>query len=241
MSDIFDEVEEAQKADRLNAFWNKSWPIFLGGAFAIIAVVGGNSYLESQKQKRIENAGKAFEIAEKSVENQDIARTRSEYAKALASNTGFAELSGHYLAQAEMQLAGDEAAATVALEKSAEGKGPIADLARMKVAYFKADKLSLAELESEIASLLAREDAYGALAQELIAAKAFEEGDYKRAQSEYQALTLKLNTPEGVSRRANDALSILSTYLEDTEEVEQQDAEASNQDTASDAAEEDPS
>ncbi|ACT59639.1 tetratricopeptide repeat protein [Hirschia baltica] len=214
MSDIFDEVEENVKADKLNRFWNKAWPFALGGSIAIVAMVAANSYFDEQATKEIEANGRTFELGLKSLEIQDVENTRSRFGALLDKDSGFADLAAQYLAQAELEMAGDTLAAAKALEISAQGEGPLADLAKLKAAYLLADTQSLAEVEAALGDLVGNEDSFGALAHELIGAKAFEEGDMERARSEYQALTLRLNAPEGVLNRANDALAVIPALTE---------------------------
>ncbi|WP_018996119.1 tetratricopeptide repeat protein [Hirschia maritima] len=237
MSDIFDEVEENVKADKLNKFWDKAWPFALGGSIAIIAMVGANSYFEDRAKKENETNGRAFELGLKSLEAQDLASAREKFGELLDKDTGFASLAAQHLAQAELEMAGDTEAAAKALEVSAQGEGALADLAKLKAAYFLADTKSLAEVEAALGSLVENTGSFGALARELVAAKAFEEGDLERARSEYQALTLRLNTPQGVQQRANEALAVLpvntaSNEVEDSLPAEETSAETAVEDPA---------
>ncbi|MFC7290172.1 tetratricopeptide repeat protein [Hirschia litorea] len=209
MSDIFDEVEENVKADKLNQFWKMAWPFVLGGSIAIVGMVGAKSYFDDAAVAKMEANGRAFETGLKSLEIQDIEGARNHFGKVLDTDSGFADLSAQYLAQAELQLAGDTEAAANALKAAADGEGALAKLATIKAAYFLADTKTLSEIETALGDLVDDEGGFGALAHELIAAKAFDEGDLERARSEYQALTLRLNAPEGVRSRANEALAIL--------------------------------
>ncbi len=234
MSDIFDEVEENVKADRLSKFWNVAWPFVLGGSIAIIAMVAAKSYFDDKAAKEIENNGRQFELGLKALEIQDLEKARSHFGEVLETDSGFADLSAQYLAQAELELAGDTEQAAKVLERSAGGEGAFANLAKLKSAYLLAETKSLAEVEAALGNLVDNQDSFGALAQELIAAKAFEEGDLKRARSTYQALTLRLNAPPGVQQRASEAIAILpAPAVVETEIVE--DASETN---AEDAAEE---
>ena len=51
--------------------------------------------------------------------------------------------------------------------------------------------------------------AFGALATELLAAKAFEEGDIEYARTKFNELRFLANVPEGVMQRATQALAAL--------------------------------
>ncbi len=229
MSDIFDEVEENVKADKLNQFWKMAWPFVLGGSIAIVGMVGAKSYFDDAAIAKMESNGRAFESGLKSLEIQDITGAREHFGKVLDTKSGFADLSAQYLAQAELQLAGDTEAAAKALEVSGQGEGSLAKLAKLKAAYFLADTRSLADVEAALGDLLDDDGGFGALAHELVAAKAFEDGDTDRARSEYQALILRLNAPEGVRSRANDALAILPAPAKVDVETEGSDAAAESE------------
>lgn len=209
MSDIFDEVEENVKADKLSKFWKIAGPFALGGSIAIVGMVGAKSYFDDKTAKELEQNGRAFELGLKSLEVQDLEGARNQFGEVLSTESGFAALSAQYLAQAELEMAGDTVAAANVLETASGGSGALSNLAKLKAAYFLADTKSLAEVEAALGDLLANEGGFGALAQELVASKAFEEGDMDRARSEYLALTLKLNAPAGVQRRASEALAVI--------------------------------
>jgi len=220
VSDIFEEVEEGIRADKAQSFWNKAWPFIAGAVVAVIGVVGGHSYFESQTAKRIENQGKTFESALSALENEDFAAAQASLSELAATDGGFGLMASHYLADVHMRYAGDEAAAVAALEEAAKDSGPLGQLAQLKAGYYKADTLSLPELEDYLGALLVQDTSLGALAKELIAAKAFETGDVNTARREYRALTLQLSAPEGVRARADLALAIIPSNSTTTNEEE---------------------
>ena len=49
MTDAFEEVEESLRQDKAAQIWKKVWPLLLGAAIAVVAVVGGLEYLRWQK------------------------------------------------------------------------------------------------------------------------------------------------------------------------------------------------
>jgi hypothetical protein len=87
--------------------------------------------------------------------------------------------------------------------------GPYERLALLKSAYFRADTLTMAELEATLGALVNEDTALGALARELIAAKAFADGDIARARTEYSRLKFDAAAPAGVVQRAEIALDAI--------------------------------
>tara|TARA_R100001086_G_scaffold236330_2_gene159710 strand:- start:884 stop:1609 length:726 start_codon:yes stop_codon:yes gene_type:complete len=217
LSDIFEEVEESLAHEKTAQLWKKFWPLVMTIVVGIIAAVAANSYLDHRNEQSVEEAGKAFEKGLKAIEAEDLNQVRSQFGEAMDSNTGFHELSAHYLAGAELRLAGDEGAALAALEKAAEEGGALGDLARLKAAYLKSDSSSLAEVEAYVAPLMKDGNSFSALARELIAAKALEEGDFARARSEYNFLTLSMDATSAVQQRASLTLSVLPTLMDNAE------------------------
>ncbi len=210
VSDIFEEVEEGLRTDQATTLWNRFWPFGLGAVVAIVALVGGKSWLDAKAEDQLENAGKAFELGRKAMEAEDLESVRKYFGEAQASDTGFQQLAGSYLAAAELKLSGDRAAAAASLRRSAEGAtGPLAEASLLKALYIEADTLDLAGVENAAASLIERGGPYAALAREVIASKAFEIGDMSRAREEFNALSFSLDAPEGLQQRAIQALSII--------------------------------
>ncbi|MEL6323695.1 MAG: hypothetical protein AAFQ84_05640, partial [Pseudomonadota bacterium] len=121
-------------------------------------------------------------------------------------------LAGHLLAQVVYEGNGDVQAAIARLEdvvSAQEGEGVLSDLALLKTGYLAAENASLSDLETRLAPLIEKEGAFGALALELIAAKAFADGDLVRAREEFGYLRFAANVPPGVVQRAEQALSVI--------------------------------
>ena len=90
-----------------------------------------------------------------------------------------------------------------------DAEDPTEKLALIKSAYLKADASSRAELEVMLSPLALDTGPFGALAKELIAAKALQEGDIEFARREFGFLRLAQNVPPGVVTRARQALEAL--------------------------------
>ncbi|MGB1911528.1 MAG: tetratricopeptide repeat protein, partial [Candidatus Puniceispirillaceae bacterium] len=56
MADIFDEIEEELKQDRLNSLWAKYGKYLIGFAVAIVALVAGFQGYKSWQKNTIETA-----------------------------------------------------------------------------------------------------------------------------------------------------------------------------------------
>jgi hypothetical protein len=83
------------------------------------------------------------------------------------------------------------------------------DLATLKLAYAKADTAPLTELETTAKPLIDKGGHIGALARELVAAKALASGEVERARTEYQALSLEIDAPSQMKLRVQQVLGTL--------------------------------
>lgn len=207
MSDIFEEVEESLARDDWTERWKK-YGIFVYGAAAIL--IGTVAFLEwkswNDSQITIERVME-FESAKDVLAQGQYEEAASQLEAVIDQDAPLAVIAGHELARTRLEGNGDRAAAAAALEKVASPEGtPLEKLALLKAAYLKADNLSLEEMEVFLGPLPSETSSLGNLAREIIAAKAFEAGDYQRARDDYGFLSISPDAPQGLARRASAAL-----------------------------------
>lgn len=222
MSDIFTEVDEGIRQEKLESLWKKWRPFVYGGVAALILGVAVNEFvLKPQAEARREARALALENGIRALEDAEYAKAEEAFTKIMNEDPKLAPLAAHFLAQTKFEGGGDAAGAAELLASvgGTEG-GPYARLALLKSAYFKADEMSLADLEATLGSLVTDESTVGALARELVAAKAYEAGDFARARTMYNRLRFDAFAPQGLVRRADIALAAIPV----PPETEEQDA-----------------
>ncbi|MEQ9506349.1 MAG: tetratricopeptide repeat protein [Hyphomonas sp.] len=221
MSDIFSEVDEGIRQQKLESWW-KRWRPFIYGAIAVLVGSVAINEFVLKPQAAASRAARALELenAVKALEDGRYEEAQAAFKAIVDSGSKLAPLAAHYLAETQIEGGGDAAAAadTLAAIGGTEG-GPYERLALLKAAYFRADTASLPELEVALGSLVTEESALGALARELIAAKAFETGDIARARTEYSRLKFDAAAPQGVIDRAEMALEAIPLAPEATPET----------------------
>ena len=216
MADIFEEVEEGLRQDRLTVLWKRYGILAYLAAAVLIGGVALNEYLKVQTAETIEKNAARLEAALNEVDarNYDVAAGQlSEIVgEAIAPST----VAAHYLAGVRLDGNGDAAAAASVLESVVgDVEDPSQKLALIKAAYLKADTLSREELSGFLSPLSDDQGPFGALASELIAAKALQEGDVEYARREFNFLRLSQNVPPGVMTRAQQALAALPPISDD--------------------------
>ena len=209
MSDVFEEVEESLRQDKASMWWKRYgvfvWILGIG----IVAAVAYNEWATDQKKKQTIEHVVAFEAARTLLADGDYAGAETAFAELAVSDAQIAPLAAQFLAQTQYEGSGDIDGAAATLEASGGDTGPVERLALLKAAYIKSETLNLAELEAFLGELPKRPTAIGVLASELIAAKAFSEGDFARAREEFSYLQLAANAPPGVAQRAEVALTVI--------------------------------
>ncbi len=210
MSDVFEEVEESLRQEKASDLWRKYGWILIGlAALIVIAtlVVNLMNYFGEQAE---DARTRQFETARTALLEGDYTAAIEGLEPLAMSEEAIAPLAANYLARARIEGQGDVEAAGAALERAmATGDEVMSDISRVKLAYLKADEMSLEALEALLDPLMKRDNAMEAVALEIIAAKAYAMGDYTRARAEYGFLNISPNAPGGVKRRAQNALSVI--------------------------------
>ena len=191
----------------MESLWKRYRPFVYGGAALLVAAVAINEFvLHPAAQKAKAERALAFETAETQLADGDYADAEGNFREIVEGGSNLAPLAANFLAQTLYEGSGDADGAMKVLEETGKADGtPFERVALLKAAYGKADSLSLEELES----LKDQNSQLGALARELIAAKAYATGDIARARTEYNRLKFDAAAPQGVVRRADIALAAL--------------------------------
>ena len=210
MADIFEEVEEGLRQDRATGLWKRYGVFAYLGAALLIGGVALNEYLQDQAVKTTAENAARLEAALEDVDARNYEAAATQLDAIIADGIKPSNVAAHYLAGVRLDGNGDAAAAATVL-KSAVGdaEDPTERLALIKTAYLEADDLSRAELETLVAPLTEDDGPFAALAKELIAAKALQDGDIEFARREFNFLRLAQNVPPGVLTRAEQALAAL--------------------------------
>lgn len=210
MSDIFEEVEEKLREDKLQVWWNKYGMVAIGAAVGLVLFVGAYGAYNSWRASVNAATGEKFAALQQEVQ--------SDPAGAQAALTTF-EKSAHggYRALAEMERAGalqaqgDLRGAIAALDNAAKlaNEPVVKQSAQLRAAYLAAETDNLTTLEERVKPLIDTRGPFSYLARELVGVKAYEAGQPERARTEFTYLETSLDAPEGVRQRAQSFLSVL--------------------------------
>lgn len=213
MADIFDEVEEGLRQDRYAQAVRKYGLVGAAVIAAVVLGVAGREAWSSLQQRAMVRSSDAFASAQLKLEAGDAAGAMAEFETLAGTGSGsYASFAKMQEAAAAITAGSLEEAARLYDEAAERVSDPLlADLARLKAAYLVADRVDLPALEARLAPLLERGAPYELLARELIGAKALAMGDYAKAKEAYNYLSISLEAPGGVRRRAEEALATIAT------------------------------
>ena len=212
MVDVFSEVDEQLRAERLRSFMQRAVPAFIAAlvltVLAVAGVQGWQMYQSSQSAK----ASQAYQAAVDTAGNGDEAKAFQQL-DALAKN------GGPYQALALMQQGGirvdqNRPAEAAALfdQAAAASKSPmISDIAILKSAYALMDTAPLATVEAKLTPLTAPGRPYKVQAREALALARLAAGKTAAAKQDLVAIANQLDTPDSARQRAQAIIALIDS------------------------------
>jgi hypothetical protein len=210
VTDVFEEVNESLRQDKFSNWWKKYRVLVYAVVVIAIGGVGVWELLKYQRDGDIDRQARIFDTATTALEAGDLAAAKTAYTQLAPEKTGFGALANMMLASIEKEQTNDPKLMDPYLRAAAErNDGVMGDLATLKLAYAIADTAELAQLEATVKPLINKGGYAGALAREVVAAKALATGNIERARADYTALSYELDAPQNVKLRASQALGTL--------------------------------
>ncbi len=213
MVDVFGEVDEQIRADRLRAFMKRAVPAFIAAlilsVLVVVAIEGYRMYQTSQSAK----ASQAYQTA------MDAA-AKGDDAKAFPLFDVLAKGSGPYKALALMQQGGirmdqdksAEAATLFDQAAAAAGKNQVvADIATLKSAYAVLDSAPLDQMVAKLTPLTETGRPYRIQAREALAMARVSAGKMADAKSDLVAISLLQDTPDSARQRAQAIIALIDS------------------------------
>lgn len=214
MSDIFQEVEEDLRRERLKKVWDRYGIFVLAAALAIVLVTGGYSGYEWWKTKRERAAGDLFVAALADAEGaptSSVAETLTAFAE--DAPAGYAMLARFRAATVYDQAGETQSARDAFAALAADSSVPetYRDVARLRLGQIELD-LGNHEAVRQTVGPMAEDagNAYNAAAQELMGLSAYAAGDIDAARRWYESLRDAAGVPAGVKSRARFMLALIT-------------------------------
>ena len=213
MVDVFGEVDEQIRADRLRTFMKRAVPVFIAAlvlsVLVVVSIEGWRMYQTSQSAK----ASQAYQDALDT-------ETKGDDAKAFQQFDALAKSSSPYQALALMQQGGirmdqdknAEAATLFDQAAAVASKNPlVADVATLKSAYAQLDTASLDKMVAKLTPLTAVGRPYRIQAREALAMARLAAGKSADAKADLVAISLLQDTPDSARQRAQAIIALIDS------------------------------
>ena len=205
------EVDEDVKNDNFKELWKKYGAYIV--AFVVIAVTAAVCFDRvklwkiQQNQLRTENYMAAAQLKENPEETLAALQKISTDEDNIFADFAKLQIANVLLTQEK----NDEALATLqALADDKNADKAVRDVALIKLASYKVDTVSKAELEQLLQPILAEETSWTPLANDLLAIAAIKEGDIETAKEIYGKILKTKDLPEEFKTKIQDMLTSIS-------------------------------
>ena len=158
MADIFREVDEDVRSDRLGKAWSRYSILVYGAAAAIVIATAAVTYMRHERTAAAEASGAKFAAAQDLAKSGKPAEAEAAFT-ALAKDSPAGVRALALLRAAQEQGLSDRAGAVKALDTlAADAAVPplLQDVARLRAGLLRADAADKAELENRLGPLLER-------------------------------------------------------------------------------------
>ncbi|MDO9413529.1 MAG: tetratricopeptide repeat protein [Pseudolabrys sp.] len=212
MSDIFNEVDEEVRRERLQRLWDKYSILIIAVAVLIVAGIGGWRFYEYQVAQKAAVAGAAFENAVTLGEQGKHAEAQAAFDKVAAeAPQGYAVLA-RFRAAAELGQTNKDNAVKAYETLAADGSlGPTwQDLANLRAGLLLVDTASYADLGKRLEPLTQPTRTFRHTARELLALAAWRERDFAAARRYVDMISADGETPPGARTRVEALSALLS-------------------------------
>jgi len=212
VNDIFTEINEDLRRDRVIEFWNKHRILIIAGAIAILAGTAISVFWQNYSARQIAEEGQAYQ--------QTLTLIQKDGKAGRDSLAHIANGNGHFKRPAQFKLAAEaitandkEGALNILAQLAQEKSDPASSqLASLQAAYLAIDLKKHDQVEALLMPLMLEGNAYRPLAMEASLINALQKGDKEKAKEIMQALTIIATSPDAPSG-LNERIQLLQTEI----------------------------
>lgn len=204
VADIFQEVDEEVRRERLKKLWQRYGNLLVAACVLIVAGVGGWRGYEYYQAKKAGQTGSAYEQAVSLAQAGKHQQADAAFAKIANSGTaGYRVLAR--LREASELAQTDKKAAIAAYDALTADRNigqTIRDLAAVRAGLLLVDTASYPDMRKRLEPLTAPDRTFRHTARELLALSAWKSGDKTAAQKWTNMMLTDPQTPSGTRSRA---------------------------------------
>jgi len=210
VADIFREVDEEVRRERLKQLWDRYSTLIVAVAVLIIAGIGGWRAYQWWEAKKAAEAGAVFESAVTLASEGKHAEAEAAFERIAAEGSSGYRLLAR-LRQAAELATHDRDAAVKAYDRLAGDSGlsgPLRELANVRAALLLVDAASYSEMRARLEPVSASGRAFRHTARELLAFAAWRSGDLSAVKQWFEAIMADSETPPGVRTRTEMLMAL---------------------------------
>lgn len=211
MTDIFNEVDEEVRREKLKQFWERYNAAIIGVALLIVIGVGGWRAWQWYDQKKAAEAGAAFETAVSLDASGKTAEAQAAFERIAATGTSGYRLLARIREATELAQK-DRTAAVAAYDSVAKDSGVeriFQDLATIRAALLLLDSAPLSDIQQRLEPLSANDRPFRHTAREIMALSAWRAGDKAAARRWANLILTDPDTPAASRAR----VEVIGTLL----------------------------
>ena len=213
MSDIFREVDEEVRREKLNQLWERHSNLIVSVALLIVLAVAGWRGYEWWELRRSAESGSQFEAAVALAEAGKQAEAQEAFAKIAKDGSSGYRVLARFREGAELAKTDPAAAARIYGSLAADSglDRTLRDLATVREGLILVDTAPLAELTGKLEPLTTADRPFRHTARELLALSAWRNGDAAAAKRWLDLIATDAETPAGTRAR----MEVLMTLSND--------------------------
>ena len=213
MSDIFQEVDEEVRREKLKQLWERHSNLIVAVALLIVLGVAGWRGYEWWELKKSAESGAQFEAAVRLAEEGKQAEAQAAFSKIAQDGSSGYRVLARFREGAELARTDPAAAAKAYASLAADGglDRTLRDLAAVREGLVLVDTAPLAELTGKLEPLTTADRPFRHTARELLALSAWRNGDAAAAKRWLDLMATDAETPAGTRQR----MEVLMTLSDD--------------------------
>ncbi len=210
MSDIFQEVDEEVRREKLKQLWERHSNLIVALALLVVLGVGGWRGYDWWETKKAAESGEAFESAVLLAEGGKQAEAQAAFAKLSKEGSSGYRTLARFREAAELGRTDPPAAiaAYAALAANSSLDRTSQDLAAVRGGLIMVDTAPLAEITARLEPLTAANRPFRHTARELLALAAWRAGDTAAAKRWFDMISTDAETPAGTRQRMDVLLTL---------------------------------
>jgi hypothetical protein len=212
LSDIFHEVEEDLRREKMDALWKKYGPIVLMAAGSFVLIVAILLWWTDHKVKVSQERSDRFIAAVELLDGGNLDAGLAGLDALIEENAGGYRLLAEMEKAGMLTKAGDTVAAVAIYDQvTSGGRGGkiFSELAAIKAGWLIVETEDFANVQARLGGIASGATPFASAAKEIIAYGAFRSGDFVMARDLYQEIMRVPSATPGVRGRSGEMLSII--------------------------------